>query len=182
MGDVLYQHFGAAHDRGGMFEVCFPYPSRRSALAHVVVLYRWANQRKVFGKLLVSQAVIRAKLAQMIARVESAQHWLENITFQMDHMDYKQQSDKLAGQIAFLKMYATRTAQETAEDAVQVFGGRGITRTGMGRFIENVSPRSNFRAREVTFCVTPVSPYRALRCCSGRRCATLSILWVCHIG
>jgi alkylation response protein AidB-like acyl-CoA dehydrogenase len=34
-------------------------------------------------------------------------------------------------------MYATRTAQETARDAVQIFGGRGITRTGMGRFIEH---------------------------------------------
>lgn len=34
-------------------------------------------------------------------------------------------------------MYATRTGQETAQDAVQIFGGRGITRTGMGRFVEH---------------------------------------------
>lgn len=46
-------------------------------------------------------------------------------------------SSKLAGQIAFLKMQATRTAQLTAADAVQIFGGRGITRTGMGRLIEH---------------------------------------------
>ena len=39
-------------------------------------------------------------------------------------------------------MYATQTAQETARDAVQIFGGRGITRTGMGRFVEQVSSRS----------------------------------------
>jgi len=98
---------------------------------------KWVNQRHVFGKPLISQAVIRSKLAAMIARVESAQNWLENITFQMENMDYKQQSDKLAGPIALLKMYATRTSQDTAEDAVQIFGGRGITRTGMGRFIEH---------------------------------------------
>jgi hypothetical protein len=36
-------------------------------------------------------------------------------------------------------MYLTRTAQETATDAVQVFGGRGITRTGMGSQIEHVT-------------------------------------------
>lgn len=42
-------------------------------------------------------------------------------------------------QIGLLKMYATQSAQETARDAVQIFGGRGITRTGMGRFIEHVS-------------------------------------------
>ncbi|KAJ8502008.1 hypothetical protein ONZ45_g11935 [Pleurotus djamor] len=34
-------------------------------------------------------------------------------------------------------MYSTQSSQETASDAVQVFGGRGITRTGMGRFIEH---------------------------------------------
>ena len=52
---------------------------------------------------------------------------------------YKEQSTNLAGQIAFLKMYSTRCAQDTARDAVQLFGGRGITQTGMGRFIEHVS-------------------------------------------
>lgn len=98
---------------------------------------KWANQRKVFGKPLSSQAVIRAKLAQMIARCESAQAWLENITYQMTHMNYKQQSTYLAGQIAFLKAFATSTAQKTAEDATQIFGGRGITQTGMGRQIEH---------------------------------------------
>ncbi|EAU85502.1 acyl-CoA dehydrogenase [Coprinopsis cinerea okayama7 len=98
---------------------------------------KWVNQRKVFGKPLHSQAVIRAKLAAMISRVESAQAWLENITYQMNHMNYAEQADKLAGPIALLKRYATSTAQETARDAVQIFGGRGITRTGMGRFIEH---------------------------------------------
>lgn len=63
----------------------------------------------------------------MIARVESVQHWLENITYQMCRMNYEQQSDLLAGQIGFLKMHATRTAQETASDATQIFGGRAIS-------------------------------------------------------
>ena len=88
---------------------------------------RWANQRNVFGKPLIEQAVIRHKLAAMIARVESVQHWLENITYQMCHMNYAQQSDLLAGQIGFLKMHATRTAQDTAADATQIFGGRAIS-------------------------------------------------------
>lgn len=58
-------------------------------------------------------------------------------------------------QIALLKKYCTETAQDTARDAIQVglapistlcnvlivfqvFGGRGLTKTGMGRFIEHV--------------------------------------------
>jgi len=73
----------------------------------------------------------------MISRVESVQNWLENITYQMNNMSYKEQSSRLAGPIGLLKMYATRSAQATAADAVQIFGGRGITRTGMGEYIEH---------------------------------------------
>ncbi|KAF8071706.1 acyl-CoA dehydrogenase [Lyophyllum atratum] len=107
---------------------------------------KWTTQRKVFGKPLNSQAVIRSKLASMISRVESAQAWLESITFQMTQMNYKQQSALLAGQIAFLKKYCTETAQDTARDAVQIFGGRGITKTGMGRFIEHYHTNIGFDA------------------------------------
>lgn len=58
---------------------------------------KWVNQRKAFGKPLHAQAVIRSKLADMIAKTEAAQHWLEHITYQMEHMDYKQQAQSLAG-------------------------------------------------------------------------------------
>lgn len=73
-------------------------------------------------------------------------HWLPfflNKTFLLTslyyhYQSYSQQASKLAGQIAFLKSYSTACGQDTARDAVQVFGGRGITQTGMGRFIEHV--------------------------------------------
>ncbi|KAL0064807.1 hypothetical protein AAF712_008204 [Marasmius tenuissimus] len=111
--------------------------SARAQRSIIEECLKWASQRKAFGKPLTSQAVIRSKLAGMIARAESVQNWLESITYQMCNMSYKQQASKLAGQIAFLKSYSTSCAQETARDAVQIFGGRGITKTGMGRFIEH---------------------------------------------
>jgi len=43
---------------------------------------------------------------------------------------YKEQSRNLAGQIAFLKMQSTRFAGDIADDAVNIFGGRGLTKTG----------------------------------------------------
>ncbi|KAF8340591.1 acyl-CoA dehydrogenase/oxidase [Cantharellus anzutake] len=98
---------------------------------------KWASQRKVFGKPLLEQAVIRSKLAGMISRTEALQTWLEQITYQMCHMSYKQMSSSLAGPISFLKMTCTQSAQQTARDAVQIFGGRAITQTGMGRLIEH---------------------------------------------
>lgn len=107
---------------------------------------KWSNQRIVFGKPLNSQAVIRAKLANMIARVESAQNWMESITHQMNKMSYNEQSDRLAGPIGLLKQFVTRTGRETAEDATQIFGGRGITTTGMGKLVENYHRTSPYDA------------------------------------
>ncbi|KAI8920675.1 acyl-CoA dehydrogenase [Entophlyctis helioformis] len=98
--------------------------------------FKWANQRKVFGKSLLEQPVIRNKLAHMIAEVEAVQNWLENLTYQMTQMSYKEQSIKLAGPIALLKLQCTRVAHNVSDNACQIFGGRGITKTGMGRVIE----------------------------------------------
>ncbi|PSK41880.1 Acyl-CoA dehydrogenase [Elsinoe australis] len=98
---------------------------------------KWSNQRIVFGKNLLQQPVIRAKLAKMISLVEANQAWLEQITYQMCNMTYAQQSKQLSGPIGLLKSFATRSAHEVADDAVNIFGGRGITQSGMGKVIEH---------------------------------------------
>merc|ERR1740129_212036 len=41
------------------------------------------------------------------------------------------------GQIAMMKYQATRGMWKVADDCVQIFGGRGITRTGMGAKVES---------------------------------------------
>jgi len=97
---------------------------------------KWSNQRIVFGKKLSDQPVIRAKLAKMISHVEACQAWLEQITFQMCSMTYAQQSKLLGGPIGLLKSFTTRSAHEVADDAVNIFGGRGLTQGGMGKVAE----------------------------------------------
>lgn len=99
--------------------------------------FKWAHQRKVFNKPLIAQPVIREKLGSMISEVEAVYNWLENITYQMNEMSYNEQSKKLAGPIALLKYRATRVALNIADEACQIFGGRAITKTGMGRNIES---------------------------------------------
>lgn len=86
------------------------------------------------------------RLAKMIALVESSQSWLESLTFQMCNMSYAQQSISLAGPIALLKTFATRAAHEIADESVQIFGGRGITKSGMGRVIESFNRTYKFDA------------------------------------
>jgi alkylation response protein AidB-like acyl-CoA dehydrogenase len=97
---------------------------------------KWTHQRIVFGKPLITQPVMRQKLARMISLSEASQAWLESITDQMNHMSYQQQSSLLSGPIGLLKSFSTRSAHEVADDAVNIFGGRGITQGGMGRVVE----------------------------------------------
>ena len=98
--------------------------------------YRWAIQRKAFGKRLIDQPVIRYKLAEMSAAIESLDAWCDSITFQMSNMDYARQAVELAAPIALLKFHTTRTCVMMTDNAAQIFGGRGVTRTGMGKRIE----------------------------------------------
>ncbi|KAI9319326.1 acyl-CoA dehydrogenase/oxidase [Dichotomocladium elegans] len=108
--------------------------------------FKWAMQRKVFGKRLIDQPVIRNKLAKMIASVESVQSWCDSITYQMCHMDYNEQADKLAGPIALCKYQSTRMLHNVSDDACQIFGGRSITKTGMGKHIEALQRTYKFSA------------------------------------
>ncbi|KAJ3051696.1 hypothetical protein HK102_012018 [Quaeritorhiza haematococci] len=98
--------------------------------------FKWAFQRKVFGKRLIEQPVIRNKLAHMVSQTEAVQSWLENLTYQMTQMSYKEQSIKLAGPIALLKLFSTRVAHNVSDEACQILGGRAITKTGMGSVVE----------------------------------------------
>lgn len=107
---------------------------------------KWSNQRIVFGKNLLQQPVIRAKLARMISLTEACQAQLEMITYQMCNMTYAQQSKLLGGPIGLLKSYATRCAHEIADDAVNIFGGRGITQGGMGKVVEQFHRTYKFDA------------------------------------
>ena len=107
---------------------------------------KWAHQRQVFGKALIEQPVIRQKLAIMIAEVEAVHNWMENITYQMTQLSYADQSKMLAGPIALLKYQATRAALLVSDHAVQIFGGRGITRTGMGHKIEHFQKSIKYAA------------------------------------
>lgn len=87
-----------------------------------------------------------SRLAKMIALVEANQSWLETITYQMCNMPYKQQALHLAGPIGLLKMSITRVAHEVADEAVQIWGGRGLTQSGMGKYVEMFNRTYKFDA------------------------------------
>lgn len=51
----------------------------------------------------------------------------------MNSLSYAQQATLLSGPIGLLKSFATRSAHEIADEATNIFGGRGITQGGMGK-------------------------------------------------
>lgn len=97
---------------------------------------RWSFSRRVFGKSLMQQPVIRFKLAEMAAAVDAVHSMLEDITFQMQRMSVAEINSHLAGTIALLKYNMTRTATLVSDNACQIFGGRALTASGMGYLIE----------------------------------------------
>jgi len=98
--------------------------------------FKWATQRKIFGKRLIDQPVIRLKLAEMAAGVEAVHSMNEDITFQMTKMSHAEINKHLAGPIGLLKYKQTRVATMISDHACQIFGGRALTRSGMGQYVE----------------------------------------------
>lgn len=67
-------------------EECLKYKFFLTIILVFNFAFRWTTQRIVFSKPLTSQAVIRAKLASMIARIETCQNWFEFVTYQMNNV------------------------------------------------------------------------------------------------
>lgn len=138
--------------------------------------FKWAMQRKIFGKRclfasptrrcrcvahhpsfcfvcwarLIDQPVIRFKLSQMAADVESVHSMLEDVTHQMNCMLREGKpnliASVLAGPIALLKYKQTRVAQLCADNACQILGGRALTRSGMGVMVEKFQRSQKMQA------------------------------------
>jgi alkylation response protein AidB-like acyl-CoA dehydrogenase len=106
--------------------------------------YKWAHQRKAFGRSLLNQPVVRQRLAKMTAEVEAVTCWLEQVTYQMCNMDPLEQGEKLAATVSLLKYYSTRVAQAVSDDTVNLFGGRGITVGGIGKLVERFNRTYKF--------------------------------------
>jgi alkylation response protein AidB-like acyl-CoA dehydrogenase len=104
----------------------------------------WCMQREVFGKNLMSQPVIRQKLARMIGSIEALEGYMESLTYQMVNMDPMAQMFELGGAIAILKFQTTRTLTLVTDEACQIFGGRALTASGMGKNVEMVQRTYKF--------------------------------------
>jgi len=109
--------------------------SNRYARVCLEDAWKYAQVRKVFGKTLIEQPVIRQKLAEMARQVEATHALIEQVAFQMKNMV---PDHKMGGLIALTKVQATKTFEFCAREASQVLGGNSCIRGGKGERIERL--------------------------------------------
>jgi alkylation response protein AidB-like acyl-CoA dehydrogenase len=82
----------------------------------------YAKQRKQFGKAIGTQQAVAFKLADMATKIEAA----KLLTYRAAHL--KDNGKRSRQEASMAKLYASKTAVETAIEAVQIFGGYGYTK------------------------------------------------------
>ncbi len=86
----------------------------------------WARQRKTFGAPLSERQVIRHKLVDMAARVESARALVYDLAHRVERE--LGDEDALVARTCMAKVLATQAMQFCADQAVQILGGMGYMR------------------------------------------------------
>lgn len=124
-----------------------------------LVLNRYASVRKTFGKRLLDQPVIRAKvcgsqpyhlsattkhrrkyfkLSDMGRTVEANHAWIEQICHHIALAPKSSADLDLAGVAALCKVSCTRGLEFCNREALQILGGIGFQRGGVGGRIEQM--------------------------------------------
>jgi len=89
----------------------------------------WAQTRETFGQKLITHQVIRHKIADMSARIDACEAWLNQICWQVV------QGEMPVAQIAKAKFYTTKALEFCASEAMQILGGAGYLR---GQRVERI--------------------------------------------
>ncbi|ODQ52354.1 acyl-CoA dehydrogenase NM domain-like protein [Saitoella complicata NRRL Y-17804] len=98
-----------------------------------------AMNRQAFGKALIEQPVIRAKLSEMGRHVAASHALLEQLVYHFSRSTRAESDADLAGLIALAKVQCTRSLEIVNREAQQVLGGLGYQRGGRGGRIEQIS-------------------------------------------
>jgi alkylation response protein AidB-like acyl-CoA dehydrogenase len=82
---------------------------------------RWSAERSTFGRVLAQHQLTKARLADMAVAVDASALLVYRAAWARDT-----QSGAATSEAAMAKLFATEAAQRVIDDAVQLFGGRGV--------------------------------------------------------
>lgn len=117
MNNFNYERLSMVAGMLGMMKVCFD-----DSVA-------WAQERETFGSKLIESQVIRHKLADMSARIDMIEAFLNQICWQANN------GDMPVAEISKAKFSASKALEFCASEAMQILGGAGYMR---GNRIERV--------------------------------------------
>ena len=117
MGNFNYERIGLIAGALGMMKVCLEES------------IEWAKQRETFGKPLIARQVIRHKIADMSAKIDATEAYLNQICWLAN------EGDMPVAEICKAKFFATRALEFCASEAMQIFGGAAYLR---GNLVERV--------------------------------------------
>lgn len=92
--------------------------------------FEYCMERVAFDQTLMDQPVVRNRLAQAGAELETLWAWVESFVFQMNNMKKSSADIHLGGLTGLLKAKAGMVFNEVAQCAVLLFGGNGFTENG----------------------------------------------------
>lgn len=110
MGNFNYERLAMTAGSLGMMRLCFD-----SALD-------WARDRKTFGKRLIDHQVIAHKFAEISARIDMLEAYLERICWDIN------QGRMPVAEISKAKVQSTKALEFVASEAMQIFGGSAYLR------------------------------------------------------
>lgn len=84
----------------------------------------WAQERETFGKPLIRHQAIRHKIAEISARIDVTEAYLNQICWAMN------EGEAPVAEIAKGKFFATKALEFVASEAMQIMGGAGYLRGG----------------------------------------------------
>ena len=82
----------------------------------------WAKERYTFGKPLISRQVIRHKIADMSAKIDAVEAYLNQVCWLFNN------GKKPIAEISKLKFFASKALEFCASEAMQILGGAGYLR------------------------------------------------------
>ena len=110
MNNFNFERLGMSAQMLGMAELC---------LAECI---RYAQERETFGSPLVHHQSIRHKIADMSSKVDAMQAYLLHVCWLVE------EGEKVAGEIAKLKLFCSKELEYVANEAMQIFGGAAYLR------------------------------------------------------
>ncbi|OJJ79960.1 acyl-CoA dehydrogenase family protein [Aspergillus glaucus CBS 516.65] len=110
----------------------------RQARVALSTAVQYCLKREAFGKTLMDQPVVRHRLAKAGAELETMHAWVEQILYQLCHMNKEEGDLRLGGITALAKAKSAMVLNECAQCAVLLFGGNGFTATGQGELVEAI--------------------------------------------